>query len=127
MAQKSTIVNLPLLNAIEAKYKDWVSILRVYERRIAESYHTAGILKEMPHVDNPEVPGATAAPGQPNAHRQDTSDDPMREMKIVIAGDQFTRVQLFAGLSGSHTPSDCFEHCSPFKPAMWQTKASLLQ
>ena len=75
----------------------------------------------MPHVDNPDVPGAPASPGQPNAHRQDTPDDPMREMKIVFAGDQLTRVQ-FAGakdlLSGPHTPSDRFEHCSPLKPVM---------
>ena len=127
MAQKSTIVNIPLLNANEAKYEDCVSILRAYERWIAEIYHKAGILKEVPHTDNPEVPGAPAAPGQPNAHRQDTPDDPMR---IVFAGDQLTRVR-FAGakdlLSGSHTPSDRFEHCSPFKPVMWHTKASLLQ
>ena len=47
MARISTILNLPLLNANEAKYEDCVSILRAYERWIAEIYHKAGILKDV--------------------------------------------------------------------------------
>ena len=124
MAKRSTIVSLPIINANEAKYEDCVHILRSYEKWIAEIYVKAGLLDAVPKVDNP------AAPGQPDAHREDTHGDPMWEMKMAFAGDQLTRVR-FSGakdlLSGSHTPSDCFERCSPFKLVMWHTKASLLQ
>ena len=61
---------------------------RSYEKWIAEIYVEAGLLDEIPQVGNPPVPNGPAAPGQPDAHREDTPDDPMREMKITFASDQ---------------------------------------
>ncbi|KAL9978176.1 hypothetical protein ACROYT_G015667 [Oculina patagonica] len=48
-----------------------------------KNFCTAGLLEEMPYIDNPQVPQGPAAPGQADAHRKDSDDDPMREMKIV--------------------------------------------
>lgn len=115
MAQQSTIVTTPIINANEAKYEDRVTTLRTYEKWISEIYVQAGLVQEVPDTDNPPVPAGPAAPGQTNAHTQATPNDPMKDMKVVFAGDQLTRVRFAGGkdlLSGAQTPSDRFEHCS---------------
>ena len=83
MSQKSTVVSLPIINMNEAKYKDCVTIIRTYEKWIAEIYVKAGKLDKVPVVDNQPAPHGSAAPGQRDAHRQDTVDTPLCEMKIV--------------------------------------------
>ena len=50
----------------------------------------------MPQVNDPVIPDKPAAPGQTNAHRQDTPNDPMKEMKITFGGDQLTWVRFAA-------------------------------
>ena len=132
MTQKSTIVSFPILNCNENNYHDCVTILRTYEKGIFEIYQKAGLINQYPYLlQNPNLPDSPVCnPGQPGAHILSTSNDPIYFMKIPFAGDQSTRVR-FAGakdlLAGAHNPADRFEHCSPFKPVMFHTKASFLQ
>ena len=131
MSQKSKIISIPITNANESSCNDCVLILRTYEPWIAEIYHCAGFLLNIPQKDDPEVPEVLLIPpGQPLANANFTEDDAMKDIKAVFSGDELTRVR-FAGakhlLADSHTPIDRFEHCSPFKTSMWHTKASLLQ
>ena len=96
MSQKSTVVSLPIINMNEAKYEDCVTIIRTYEKWIAEIYVKAGKLDKVPVVDNQPAPHGSAAPGQRDAHWQDTVNTPLHEMKIVFAGDQLIFILIFA-------------------------------
>ena len=131
MKQKSIIATLPVIDADEKKYQDCIKILRTYEYWIWELYHKAGLADAVPEIEvEVALSSNHARPGQPHAEVVHTKDDPMKANKIVFSGDQLTRIR-FAGakdlLKGSHTPTDRLEHCSPFKPVGWHTKASLLQ
>ncbi|CAB4042394.1 Hypothetical predicted protein, partial [Paramuricea clavata] len=100
MSAPSTIIPLPIINADEKKYDDCVVILRSYEKWINEIYEKA--------VKVLQNKGVT----------------------VSFGGDQLTRVRFDGAtslLAGAHKPADRFEHCSPYKHAMWHTKASLLQ
>ena len=126
MSKKSTIIPLPTLDFNENLYPDCVGILRQYEKWIFEIYKEAGHLDGVDfNPENPELPeNLVTPPDQPGAHI------PSEGIKVPFSGDQLTRVR-FAGskhlLAGAHTSFDRFEHCYPFKPVMWHTKASLLQ
>ena len=88
-------------------------------RATACVYVKARLLDEVPYVDNRKVPEGSAEPGQTNAHKEDTPDDHMREMKIAFAGDQLTRVRFTGAkdlLLGSHTPPS---EDKPPQPNYW--------
>ena len=130
MAQKSTIISMPILDINKIEYAECVKLLRQFELWTAEIYHRAGKLEKLPESHEPVLESNSAAPGQTHAHTLFTKDDPMKDMKIPYSGDQLARIR-FAGakdlMKGAHTPTDRLEHISPFKPVMWHTKASLLQ
>ena len=88
MSQKSFIATNPIIDANEAKYQNYVTILRTYEGWIAQIYYTAGLLKQLPEPQHPPTSDTLSVPGETRAHTNDDKDDPMREMKVVLGGDK---------------------------------------
>ena len=135
MAEKSTIISLPLQLKDEKKYDDVVDILSFYEKTLEDIYVKAGVIN-LPTVARPDqahesLSGSASSPDQPGAHvnRQDDNDH-MKAVSVPFGGDQLTRVR-FAGAkdlrAGSHTGKDRFDHCSPFVVEPFHTKMSFLQ
>ena len=53
----------------------------------------------------------------------------MKDIRVNLSGEKLTREKATGTkdiLTGAHTPTDWFEHCSPFKPVMFHTRAQLL-
>ena len=136
MSQKSTIVAMPVLFHNEKEYGEVVKILRTYERWIAEIYRKAGLVNaDIDEQDMVEllclVEGQSSLPDQPQAHQtQDDPNDPLKDIHVPFEGDQLTRVR-FAGardlVAGNQTATQRFDHTTPYRSALWHTKASFLQ
>ena len=128
--QKTNIISMPIIDANETEYPEVIKLLRVMEGWVCEAHYEAGLLDELPVVENPEPKEGPANPGQTHAHVVFSEDDPMKKMKVMLAGDQLTRQRLAGArdlMSDSATPCDRFDHLAPFRCCMWHCKASLLQ
>ena len=178
MAEASTVIPLPIINADEKKYNDCVVILQSYEKWIYDIYKKAGQLKQssqsctlnnqttvpvlvdpvqdstassnevysqqnsatnttdepttqLPCVIDQSPPNQTDTQNSPGERsEQNDAEDTLTGVTVSFGGDQLTRARFDGAkslLAGAHKPADRFDHCSPFKPAMWHTRASLLQ
>ena len=112
MAQRSSVIPLPILNADEKKYDDCVAILRAYENWIYKVYKKADSLNQ---VEGLHLPSSSAQqqpatdPQVPsNSVRQVPSTDLLADVLVSFGGDQLTRA-IFDGaktlLAGAHTRS----------------------
>lgn len=135
MAQKSTLISLPMQLKDEKKYDDVVDILCSYENTLEEIYLKAGVINVPPNAvqatPHGSLEGMQSAPDQPGAHTNiNDADDHMKHVCVPFGGDQLTRVR-FAGAKdlrkGCHTAKDRFDHCSPFVVEPFHTEMSFLQ
>ena len=133
MANKSTIIPLPMQMKDEKKYEDVADISDSYEQQLEDIYVRAGVVQKHKGPAQPAsvISGESATPDQAAAHfNKDDANDHMKGISVPFGGDQLTRVR-FAGAkdlrAGTHTAKQRFDHCSPFVSELFHTKMAYVQ
>ena len=122
MKGKSEDMTLPVLMKHEKKYSDCVDVLDQLETWTHEIYKAATSPNEStPQAswdawDLVEVP---TRPDQPRVHiPPNSSDDPLKGVKIPCFDDELTRVRFAGGCdlrSGCHTAKHRLDHLYPYR------------
>ena len=134
MAQKSTLIPMPLMQKDEKYYNDMVDILGQGEKWIWEICSKAGTVQagncqNIQRLKN--YTGQHGEPDQPNGHTLlNAVQDPMKEINCFFGGDQLTRVRAAGAAdlrADTNNPTERFDHLKPFICEKFHTRTSLLQ